>query len=193
MNKILNYAEGVMLTNDVDTKKGLVKFYYARFDSPDANNRLMHKNAFNRTVTNNIDKIYHLNNHEPTMIIGKPQEFGKDEKGAWVVSKLSQNSDGRKALTLYDEGVYKFHSFGYYIINSSDADGTELVTEARIAEVSTVLYPAHTDATTIQLNKEQSQILNKLDELLALASQHSNSQSESTAKDTINFINAFQL
>ena len=41
MNKILNYAEGVMLTNDVDTKKGLVKFYYARFDSPDANNRLI--------------------------------------------------------------------------------------------------------------------------------------------------------
>ena len=190
MNKILNYADGVMITNDVDIKTGQVKFYYANFESPDRNGRVMHINAFNRTVKNNIDKIYHLNNHNQTLPIGRPIEFGKDSKGAWVVSKLSKNADGQKALTLYDEGVYKYHSFGYYIVNSEDITGGELVTEAKIAEVSTVLFPAHDDATLISLNSEPNLILNKLDEILALAvAQQPTSNSDIT--ETINFIKNF--
>ena len=182
-----------MLTNDVDIKQGLVKFYYARFDSPDKHHRVMHKNAFNRTIKNNNEKIYHLNNHSPYHPIGKPQEFGTDEKGAWVISKLSQNADGQKALQLYDEGVYKYHSFGFFIINSVQDGENELVTEAKIAEVSTVLYPAHEDALTISLNAEQSQILDKLDSILAHLDKDSHPPTDTSVQDTINFINNYKF
>ena len=191
MNRILNYADGIMLTNDVDTSTGRVKFYYANFETPDRYGRQMHTNAFNRTTKNNLDKIYHLNNHNDLVPIGKPIEFGKDNKGAWVVSQLSKNSDGQKALTLYQEGVYKYHSFGFYIINSTFEGDIEQVQEARIVEVSTVLYPAHTDATTISLNSEQNNIITKLDVILAHLNADSN-PSDIQVRNTIQFINNYK-
>jgi len=192
MERQLEYAEGVLVTNSIDEEARTVKFYYARFDSPDARGRIMHKNAFNRTITNNLDKIYHLNSHNEELPIGKPIEFGSDAKGAWCKSRLSKNSDGEKALQLYKEGVYKYHSVGFYILNSEDKEGNELVTEARIAEVSTVLYPAHTGATLISLNTERDKRLNSIEEsvkALSLDKSHTDSQKE--ISDAIKFIQEY--
>ena len=152
MNKQLNYSTGVFHTNDIDDKSGTVKFYYANFNSVDNHGRKMSPKAFNRTIKNNKDKIYHLLNHNQDQVIGKPLEFGTDSEGAWVVSKLANTDKGKETLQLYRDGIYKYASFGFYILNSSEEGSIEMVHEAKIVEVSTVLYPANDLAQTISVN-----------------------------------------
>jgi len=162
MEKILNYSQGIILTNDVDVKTRKVKFYWASFDGKDRNGRVMLKNAFNRTIANNVDKVYHLKNHNENTILGKVIELGKDEKGAFAVSQLSNSTDGKNAIIHYDEGIYKYHSFGFYILNSHDEGGVEMVDEAKVIEVSTVLHPAHDKATTISMNTYDPKVMDAL-------------------------------
>ena len=203
MNKNIQFAEGLLQTNDVDTKQGKVKFYFSRTETPDKFSRQMKKNAFNRSFNNNMDQIYHLRMHNQSDVIGKVIEYGTDETGAWVVSKLSQNTAGRDSLILYDEGIYKYHSMGFYLVNSHQEGNIEIVEEAKVVEVSTVLHPAHDGATVISLNDLHSlqknsqlsdKILERLDNLETrlLAEQHRTSSLE-VARDTINFINNFQI
>jgi len=199
----MEYSEGLLKVNDVDTLKGNVKFYFSRFDTPDKNGRLMGKTAFNRTIKNNKDMIYHLLNHNPESIIGKPIEFGTDKNGMWVVSKMSKNDIGQRSLKLYQEGVYKYHSFGFYIVNSQMEKDIEIVNEAKIVEVSTVLYPAHDGETTIDMNKMDdllrnnklsNEILIKLDQLIArlpVENQHQTSQEINNFESLEDFIKKY--
>jgi len=202
MERNLQFAAGILHTNDVDTEKGKVKFYFSRTDSPDHHGRRMNKNAFNRSFNNNLDQIYHLRMHNQSDVIGKVIEFGTDNSGAWVVSKLSQNTAGRDSLILYNEGIYKYHSFGWYLINSHKEGDIQIVEEAKVIEVSTVLHPAHDGATTISLNKlddllKNSQlsdkILERLDEMqaLLLAEKHQHSLDSDMSK-MLNYINNFK-
>lgn len=167
--KQLNYSTGIFHTNDVDDKTGTVKFYYANFNSVDTHGRMMGPKAFNRTIKNNKDKIYHLLNHNQDVIVGRPTEFGFDSNGAWVVSKMTNTEKGRETLQLYRDGVYKYASFGFYILNSQQDGDVEVVEELKMVEVSTVLYPANDLATTISVNEQNEdkvkEILNRLDKI----------------------------
>jgi len=191
MNNIY-YADGVLQTNSIDTDKKEVTFYFARFDSPDKRGRKMDSKAFNRSFKNNINQIYHLNNHNQEQPIGRIIAFGTDEKGAWVTSKLSDSTAGQDALIRYNEGIYKYHSFGFYIVNSVSEGDTELVTEARVIEVSTVLQPAHNGATTISLNGDNN-ILERLESIEALlsAAKHQESQ-DHTMDQAIDYIKKYK-
>jgi HK97 family phage prohead protease len=187
---------------DIDAKKGIVSFYFADFNSIDSNGRKMHRNAFNRTIKNNKDRIVHLLNHDPNVIIGKPMEIATDLKGAFMVSQLSKNTAGRDALILYEEGVYNEHSFGFEILKSKDEGKFELVDEVRMWEASTVTWGANPNTPTISLNQAESlikegrlsdEILNKLDELLARlpAEQHQAPPEVSDIQQAINILDNY--
>ncbi len=146
-----------------DKKTKIVKFYFARFDSVDSYGRIPSKTAFNRTIKNNAKKWSWLREHTNNDVIGKVLEAGTDGKGAWVRAQILDTSAGRDASILYDEGVYIYHSFGYYIIASHfdtiNGKQVEVVDEAKVVEVSTVLDPANLNATIISLNKSQVEVL----------------------------------
>ena len=111
----MEYSNLEFNARDIDSKKGIVSFYFADFNSVDSHGRRMNKNAFNRTFNNNFKRFAHLLNHDPNIIIGKPMEVNTDEKGAYMVSQLSKSSHGRDALVQYEEGIYNEHSFGFLI------------------------------------------------------------------------------
>jgi HK97 family phage prohead protease len=152
MNDLL-ITNGTITNADFkDIPENHVKFYFANFTKKDSHGRIMAPTAFNRTLKNNRDKIYHLLNHDDNQIVGKPVEFGTDDYGAWALSRLVNTEKGKETLQLYRDGVYKYASFGFYIKNSHDENGTEVVDEAHVVEVSTVLYPANDMARTIDVN-----------------------------------------
>lgn len=191
-------------TKDFDQKKGEVAFYFANFKTPDRNGRLMHRNAFNRTIKGNFQNMVHLLNHDPNAIIGKPIRIETDENGAFMVSKLSKNDLGRNALTMYEEGIYNQHSFGFEILNSTVEKDFELVKEVRMWEASTVTWGAHPDTPVISLNQANNEeLINRiksLDEKLALLIQnqalllgqdHQDSLQDGSVADLIAFIDNF--
>lgn len=172
----MEYSNLILNAKDIDTKKGIVSFYFADFNSIDVNNRKMNRNAFNRTFNNNFKRFAHLLNHDPSKIIGKPLEVGTDTKGAYMISQLSKSTNGRDALILYEEGIFKEHSFGFQILDSVMEKNIEIVNEVKMFEASTVTWGANPNTETISLNKIDDllknsklsdEILIKLDELIA--------------------------
>ena len=132
-----------MVKNSTTMKEGIVKAYYAYFKGEDTKGRRMGVNAFKRTVQHNSGRIPHLFEHNRSDVIGLPIEFGQDENGAWFKSRLSNSERGQEARTLYEEGIYREHSMGYYILNSHFEGDVEIVDEAMLDHVSTVLRGAH--------------------------------------------------
>ena len=183
---------------DIDSKKGIVSFYFADFNSIDAHGRRMDKNAFNRTFKNNFNRFAHLLNHNENMIIGKPLEVGKDTKGAYMVSQISKTSHGKDALILYEEGILKEHSFGFRIINSNvennNGEEVEVVTELQMFEASSVTWGANPQTPTISLNSNTEKIEKQMEaltlvnkELVDLLKNYNKNKSE-----VINLLNDIQ-
>jgi hypothetical protein len=93
-----------------------------------------------------------LLNHNTSAIIGKIEDAGTDDKGAFFVSKLLPTSLGKDVLVMYEENVLKEHSFGFEIVHSMQMNSYELVKEVRVLEVSSVTFAANPNATTISVN-----------------------------------------
>jgi len=169
----MNYSNLIKNARDIDTKKGIVSFYFADFNSVDTHGRRMNKTAFNRTLKNNFKRFAHLLNHDTNLMIGKPVEVGVDEKGAFMISQLSKNSAGRDALVMYEEGMITEHSFGFKIVDSVQDGKVEVVNELQMFEASSVTWGANENTPTISLNSNDTlikelQITNK--EILTMLS-----------------------
>jgi HK97 family phage prohead protease len=198
------YSSLTKNTRDVDTKKGIVSFYFADFNSVDAHGRRMHKNAFNRTFNNNFKRMVHLFNHDQNIIIGKPLEVGTDQNGAFMVSKLSNTDKGREVLTLYEENILNEHSFGFIIKNSTQEDKVEVVNELQMYEASTVTWGANPNTPVIALNdlsakvlelekmhETQKDILLKIDAIMARLPAEQHQAPQTSEDELINFINNY--
>jgi len=206
----MEYSNLLLNARDIDEKKGIVSFYFADFNSVDSHGRRMNKNAFNRTFNNNFKRFAHLLNHDPNIIIGKPLEVNKDEKGAYMVSQLSKSSYGQDALIQYKEGIYNEHSFGFIIKDSVKDGKIEVVNELQMFEASTVTWGANEATPMISLNTLEDiktkieaiemtvglneSILNKLDIIMSRLPGESHQTSpdvENDIQSVINFIKTY--
>jgi len=206
----MEYSNLLLNARDIDEKKGIVSFYFADFNSVDSHGRRMNKNAFNRTFNNNFKRFAHLLNHDPNIIIGKPLEVNKDEKGAYMVSQLSKSSYGQDALIQYKEGIYNEHSFGFIIKDSVKDGKVEVVNELQMFEASTVTWGANEATPMISLNTLEDiktkieaiemtvglneSILNKLDIIMSRLPGESHQTSpdvENDIQSVINFIKTY--
>jgi len=167
----MEYSNLILNARDVDTKKGIVSFYFADFNSVDSQGRKMDKNAFNRTIKNNSKRFAHLLNHDTNLMIGKPMEVGTDEKGAFMVSKLSKNTAGRDALIMYEEGIITEHSFGFQIVSSSQENDIEIVNELKMYEASSVTWGSNPNTPTISINSHQTELIKELQAMTAINSE----------------------
>ena len=146
------YNKAVQIMKDLDTSGGRIAAYFATFDDIDKHGRKMDENAFRRTIKNNAQRWYHLFNHNTSAIIGKIEDAGTDDKGAFFVSKLLNTSLGKDVMEMYKEGILNEHSFGFEIVHSIQMNSYEHVKEVKVHEVSSVTFAANPAATTISVN-----------------------------------------
>ena len=150
----ISYAyAGPVLLKDLDGRKGIVQFYGGAFNNVDSDGDVTLPGAFTKTFSENgpagANRIKHLRQHETRTIIGKITELGQDSKGAVVTSQLSNDTNGRDALALYELDLFE-HSYGYRIQKAhKDAAGIQYLTELAIKEFSAVTWGANKDTPLI--------------------------------------------
>ena len=140
---IKQYKSNEAKVKDVDTKKGLVKAYFAVFGNIDSDGDIIEQGAFAKTITERgpegNGRIKHFKWHSTRDVPGKLQELGEDEFGGWFVSKLSNTTLGKDTLIEYEEGIITEHSHGFEIIKSdTDESNINHIRESKLWEVSSL-------------------------------------------------------
>ena len=148
-DKITNRLE----LKDFEEAKGIVSFYYSAFNNVDLVGDIVTPSAFIKTVSENFKHIYHNRDH--CEAVGRPLEFGQDNKGAYVVSQLAiKTEDGLDCFEQYKAGIIKGHSMEYNAVKWSydEVKDVRTITEAKLWGVTSVTnIPANLDATTISI------------------------------------------
>jgi HK97 family phage prohead protease len=149
---------------DVDQAQGIVTGYFSVFDSKDADNDVIVKGAFERSLNNNGTRIKHLWQHDVRFPLSKPSVLIEDNKGLYFESKVSKTSYGKDVLQLYQDGVVDEHSIGFRTVKSANKkDYTELQ-EVKIFEGSTVTFGANEHAKFTGMKGMTSEdIISKMD------------------------------
>lgn len=80
--------------------------------------------------------------------IGVPVEMREDERGLWTQNKVVPTQQGADFLLAIDLGIYSHMSIGFTTVKSAVAsDGSRLIEDVDLYEVSAVLWPANDYAT----------------------------------------------
>lgn len=134
----------------IDKEKGLVTAYFSTWDK-DRDNDVIEPNAYDKTFKEQKDYIYHNIDHDK--VIGKPIDFGTDEKGAWFTSQLALGTvDGADAYEKYKAKLITGHSQEYQAVQSHMKQGVRHITEVRLWGVTSMTkIPANPEATTISV------------------------------------------
>ena len=141
--KLFKANEAPGHVKDVDTKKGVIKAYFAVFGNEDSDGDIIEQGAFAKSIKERgpegIGRIKHLKFHDTRLAPGKLIELGEDEFGGFFVSKLSKSTLGRDTLLEYQEEIITEHSHGFETIkNHEDESGINHITESKLWEVSTL-------------------------------------------------------
>lgn len=138
---------------DFEEAKGIVSFYYSVFGNVDQNKDIVSPFAFNKTIQEQKDYIYHNRDHNES--VGAPIEFGTDQKGAYVVSQLGiKTVDGADCFEQYKAKMIKGHSMEWRTVKSSFDEVKQVRTllECQLWGVTSVTkIPANLLAGTISL------------------------------------------
>ncbi len=125
---------------DVDSKQGIVQFYYSESQTRDRHGDVVTLEAHKGTKVDT--DLKHFKNHNPYMTPGVVKEVGTDSVGAWAVSQLMKNTVGKDTLIEYEAGAITQHSFGFEAVKEKmdTATGTNYITEVKTWEVSSLTH-----------------------------------------------------
>lgn len=123
-----------------DTKENIIKGYASHFNNKDSHGDIITSGAFKKTISENMNRIKVLWQHNIYEPIGKPQEMYEDEKGLFTVSKISETDTGKKAMILARDGVLNEMSIGFYPVKEcwNDEKKANMITEIKLLEYSIV-------------------------------------------------------
>src|SRR6188768_857486 len=120
MIELLSYKSvpGSLEFKDIDGKKGIVTGYFSSFDTKDAENDIIRKGAFVKSIQetgpkSNQPRIRHLYNHDPFKPLGVLTELKEDNQGLYYESKIGSHSLGQEFLKMAESGLITEHSIGY--------------------------------------------------------------------------------
>lgn len=143
---------------DFEEAKGIVTFYYSVFNNVDQNGDIVSPFAFNKTIQEQKDYIYHNRDHCES--VGAPLEFGVDQKGAFVVSQLGiKTIDGADCFEQYKAKMIKGHSMEWRTVKSSYDETKEVRTllECQLWGVTSITaIPANLLAGTISIKSYEN-------------------------------------
>lgn len=119
--------------------------YAATWDK-DRGDDIILKGAFAKTLKERGDRVKILwQHHEP---IGRPLEMVEDEKGLFVVGKISKTRTGDEAIELMRDDVIDQMSIGYSVPEdkSDYVGGVRIIRELKLYEFSLVTFPMNENA-----------------------------------------------
>ncbi len=151
-------------------KDGVFAGYASVFDVLDQHQDVVQKGAFSGTITKRRGQIKLLWQHRQDEPIGVIDEIFEDRLGLYVRGRLLlELQRAREAYALLKEGAIGGLSIGYsplrYVYQD---DGTRVISEVELWEVSLVTFPANTAAgiTVVKSHDETAWI--RSGELIAL-------------------------
>jgi len=146
-----------------DGETGIIEGYITVFDQVDSYNSRFQKGAFKKTIENRTDKIRVIFNHNDDEPIGKLLDIHEDDYGVKVRAQLIMEVDKAKdTFNLIKGGAIDSFSFGFRTIKDKYENGVQVITEAMLAEISPVTFPAGpasliTDARATDFNETDKQ------------------------------------
>jgi uncharacterized protein len=160
---------------DID-EKGIVTFYFSKFDNIDSDNDITKKGAFAKTIVENAKRIKHVKNHDIYVVPGVLKELGEDDFGAWARSQLILSTQtGHDTFEEYKAGAITEHSFRFDYIKFEDiADPQDkynrvrTVTEYKLWEVSSLTGWGANEMTPVIDIKSEAKLWHDLEVLLKL-------------------------
>ena len=130
---------------DINEKEGIIQGYFASFNTKDAHGDIFSQKAFNRSVSHfksaSNSRIAHLYQHKEP--IAKITELAINDKGLFFTSKISKSRLAQDVLIMYEEGILKEHSVGFYNLKEEKSQEGNIILEAQLLEGSTVLWGAN--------------------------------------------------
>ena len=150
-NRLYQTMESKALVTDIDTIKGVVSGYFAAFGNVDSDGDVFMPGCFDKTISENKDRIMHLLQHNTFQPLGRP-ELSVDDKGLSFITTISKTQYGIDTLRLYVDKVYNEHSVGFEMINCAPitiaGESANGITEVKLWEGSTVTWGANANTPT---------------------------------------------
>ncbi len=156
---------------DVDTTGRTVCGYFASFNTTDSDGDMFAPGCFAKSLNENSSRIMHLLQHNTLQPIGRPSLLKEDNTGLYFETPIAKTQLGDNVLQLYRDGVYKEHSVGFEMINSSiealrQAQGdrhvepvetsVNVIKEAKLWEGSTVTWGANHNTPLVGIKSNYS-------------------------------------
>lgn len=161
--KDYSIASHKALIKDIDESQGIVSGYFSVFGNVDSDGDMIMPGAFKKTLSENIGRIRHLNQHNPLQPLSRPTVLKEDSYGLYFESHISRTSYGRDVIQLYADGVVDEHSIGFNTIQQQKAQGYNELTELKLWEGSTVTWGANEMArATGMKSMTKEQLIDKM-------------------------------
>lgn len=129
--------------SDYDEKNGIVKGYGSYFGNKDADNDVISKGAYQKTIKENGYRVKYLYQHNMMQPIGKMEELYEDSKGLVFVASIPKTSLGKDVIELMKSGVITENSVGILPIQKEDKGDYRELKEVKLFEISAVTLAAN--------------------------------------------------
>ncbi|ROI02934.1 HK97 family phage prohead protease [Chryseobacterium sp. G0240] len=155
---------------DVDAKNRIVTGYLSSFGNVDYDNDIIVKGAFQKSISERLDKIFFLYQHEWSKPLGKFKKLEEDNKGLYFEAEIIETSYGKDQILLYETGLVAEHSIGYQVIKD-EWDSTKqirTIKELKLYEGSAVTLGANSETpfTGFKSQLEQKDAISKIVQLM---------------------------
>ena len=140
MDGLLEFKSVFGSVNDVDTKNRIITGYLSHFGNRDHDDDVIDKGAFTKSINENKDNIFFLNQHDWKQPHGKFSVLKEDSKGLYFESEpLIDTSYSSDAIKLYAAGIVKEHSIGFTTIKAIQGENWKrTIKEVKLYEGSNV-------------------------------------------------------
>lgn len=155
---------------DLDEKTGVVKGYGSFFGNKDADNDVIMKGAYQKTIQENGERVRYLYQHKMDTPIGKMKELYEDDKGLVFVAEIPKTTLGMDVLELMKAGVITENSVGILPIQKQFKDDYREITEVKLYEISAVTLAANDQAKILEVKgtKNLDELLSRFDSIAKL-------------------------
>jgi len=155
---------------DYDEKNGIVKGYGSYFDNKDSDMDIIRKGAYQKTISENGERVKYLYQHDMMQPIGKMKELYEDDKGLVFVAEIPKTQLGNDVMELMKAGVITENSVGIMpIVKENKGDYREL-REVKLYEISAVTLAANDQAKILDVKglKNLDQVYKRYDNICKL-------------------------
>lgn len=139
---LFQYKSCDLQFKDVDAKKGIVQGYFSAFGNIDSDGDVISPGAFKKTIQESgpggKGRIFHLQNHNPNLKLGKLLSLEEDAFGLKYESQIGKHALGVDFIKMIESDLINEHSIGFQVVNNLKKDGYNEITEVKLWEGSSL-------------------------------------------------------